>query len=164
MFRTPTPTRTQTPINLGNFVWHDLNGNGIQDAGEPGIGGITVQLWNNEKSFMFDSTITNSNGNYSLIAPIPGDYRIRVIRPAGSTFSPTDQGANDSLDSDIISNFLLPNYGFTTTITIASNVISMTSIDSGLMNVSPSPTPTLTPTRTPIPDDWSEVFLPLLMR
>ena len=164
VFRTPTPTRTQTPINLGNFVWHDLNGNGIQDAGEPGIGGITVQLWNNEKSFMFDSTITNSNGNYSLIAPIPGDYRIRVIRPAGSTFSPTDQGTNDSLDSDIISNLLLLNYGFTTTISIASNVISMTSIDSGLMNVSPSPTPTLTPTRTPIPDDWSEVFLPLLMR
>ncbi len=23
VYRTPTPTRTQTPINLGNFVWHD---------------------------------------------------------------------------------------------------------------------------------------------
>ncbi len=164
VYRTPTPTRTQTPINLGNFVWHDLNGNGIQDAGEPGIGGITVQLWNDEKTIMFDSTVTNSNGNYFVIAPTPGDYRIRVIRPAGSTFSPTDQGGNDTQDCDIISNFLLLNYGYTTTITIASNVISMTSIDAGLMNVSPSPTPTLTPTRTPIPDDWSEVFLPLLRR
>jgi hypothetical protein len=164
VFRTPTPTRTQTPINLGNFVWHDLNGNGIQDAGEPGIGGIAVQLWNDEKTMMFDSTITNSNGNYFVIAPAPGDYRIRVIRPIGSSFSPTDQGVNDSLDSDIISNILLLNYGFTSTISIASNVISMTSIDAGLMNVSPSPTPTLTPTRTPIPDDWTEVFLPLLLR
>ncbi|MHB8134725.1 MAG: SdrD B-like domain-containing protein [Anaerolineaceae bacterium] len=164
IYRTPTPTRTQTPINLGNFVWHDLNGNGIQDAGEPGIGGIPVQLWNNERTIMFDSTITNSNGNYTLIAPIPGDYRIRVIKPAGSSYSPTDQGANDNLDSDILSNIFLLTYGYTTTISIASNVISISNIDAGLMNVSPSPTPTLTPTRTPIPENWSEVFLPLLLR
>jgi len=172
VYRTPTPTRTQTPINLGNFVWHDLNENGIQDAGEPGIGGITVQLWNNEKTIMFDSTITNANGNYFVIAPTPGDYRIRVIRPTGSTFSPTDQGANDTQDSDIISNFLLPNYGYTTTISIASNVISMTSIDAGLINatsfptstLTPSPTPTFSPTQTPIPGNGFEVFLPLLIR
>jgi hypothetical protein len=164
IYRTPTPTRTQTPINLGNFVWHDLNENGIQDAGEPGIGGIPVQLWNNERTIMFDSTITNSNGNYTLIAPIPGDYRIRVIKPAGSSYSPTDQGANDNLDSDILSNIFLLTYGYTTTISIASNVISISNIDAGLMNVSPSPTPTLTPTRTPIPESWSDVFLPLLLR
>lgn len=27
--------------SLGDFVWNDLNDNGIQDAGEPGIGGVT---------------------------------------------------------------------------------------------------------------------------
>ena len=30
------------PACLGNFVWNDLNGNGIQDAGEPGIDGVKV--------------------------------------------------------------------------------------------------------------------------
>ena len=50
VFRTPTPTRTPTPINVGNFVWDDLDGDGRQDAGEPGLAGITVQLWNSAKT------------------------------------------------------------------------------------------------------------------
>ena len=34
------------PGKIGDFVWHDQDGDGIQDAGEPGIGGITVVLTN----------------------------------------------------------------------------------------------------------------------
>jgi len=30
--------------NLGNRVWDDLNYNGIQDFGEPGVAGVTVNL------------------------------------------------------------------------------------------------------------------------
>jgi hypothetical protein len=30
--------------SLGDFVWIDLNGNGIQNAGEPGLNGVTVNL------------------------------------------------------------------------------------------------------------------------
>ena len=44
--------RTPTPINVGNFVWHDLDHDGRQDAGEPGLAGITVQLWNGAKTQM----------------------------------------------------------------------------------------------------------------
>ena len=32
------------PAAVGNFVWLDSNGNGIQDAGEPGIDGVLVSL------------------------------------------------------------------------------------------------------------------------
>ncbi|MBK7608862.1 MAG: hypothetical protein IPI18_17550 [Saprospiraceae bacterium] len=32
------------PAAIGNFVWHDLNANGIQDPGEPGISGVSVSL------------------------------------------------------------------------------------------------------------------------
>jgi len=32
------------PASLGNFVWHDLNANGIQDLGEPGVAGARVTL------------------------------------------------------------------------------------------------------------------------
>ena len=28
------------PIEIGNRVWHDVNGNGIQDPSEPGINGV----------------------------------------------------------------------------------------------------------------------------
>jgi len=29
-------------VEIGNRVWNDLNANGIQDANEPGIAGVTV--------------------------------------------------------------------------------------------------------------------------
>ena len=33
--------------NIGDFVWLDSNKNGLQDAGEPGVAGVTVTLYNN---------------------------------------------------------------------------------------------------------------------
>ena len=146
VYRPPTPTRTPTPINIGNFVWHDLDGDGLQDAGEPGVGGVIVQLWNAAKNDLIASTTTNANGNYTVVAPIPGDYRIRVIPPAGASFTLKDQGA-DTTDSDI--NGSGPDTYFTDAFNIASNVISITTKDAGLINV--QATPTFTPTRTPTP-------------
>ena len=32
-------------VSLGNLVWNDWNGNGLKEAGEPGIGGVTVRLY-----------------------------------------------------------------------------------------------------------------------
>lgn len=156
-FRTPTPTRTPTPINLGNFVWSDLNGNGIQDAGEPGAAGVTLQLWNDAKTQLIASTTTNASGIYSLIAPTPGSYRIRVLLPAGASFSPVDLGGDNLKDSDIFSS--LANFGFTDTISIASNVISMTHIDAGLKNF-------VAPTATPTPPALVQysLFVPLITR
>jgi len=58
-----TPTRTPTPINVGNFVWDDLDQDGRQDAGEPGLAGIAVQLWNSTKSTLIDTDTTDANGN-----------------------------------------------------------------------------------------------------
>ena len=130
VYRAPTPTRTPSPVSLGNFVWHDVNQNGLQEAGEPGLSGILVQLWNSSKSQLITSTTTNGSGNYTLIAPMYGDYRIRVVMPTvGSAFSPKDQGS-DTQDSDI--NPSGTDLGFTDILSIASNVISMSSLDAGL--------------------------------
>ncbi len=173
-FRTPTPTRTPTPINIGNFVWHDLNANGIQDAGEPGVAGITVQLWSADKTVLYDTKLTNASGNYSVIAPVPGDYRVRVVPFAGSSFSPKNQGADDTKDSDINTSNILLAYGFTDIFTIANNVISTTIFDAGLDIVGPTSTPTRTPTLTPSPTNTPtapatpvgniKVYLPLIRR
>lgn len=133
-YRTPTPTRTPTPINLGNFIWNDLNSNGVQDGGEPGLANVTVQLWDSTKTYHYDSDSTNSSGIYALVAPVPGSYRIKVLLPPGSLFAPKDQGS-DLSDSDVNAD------GFTDTIVLASNVISITSIDAGLSSVDATPTP-----------------------
>lgn len=140
---TRTPTRTPTPINVGNFVWLDLDADGRQDPGEPGIAGVTVQLWNSTKTALIDSAVTNANGNYTLVAPTPGNYRVRALLPAtGDQFSPKDSAAaGDLLDSDI--NTAGTNFGFTDIYVFANNLISITSIDIGIIKFfTPTPTPT----------------------
>lgn len=166
-YRTATPTRTPTPINIGNFVWHDLDQDGIQDAGEPGLGGVVVQLWNSSKTLMIASTTTNASGNYFVIAPIPGDYRVRVVLPsAGSAFSPKNASGSDTTDSDI--NPSGTDFGFTDIFNIANNVISTTIFDAGLKTVVSTATPTRTPTpvigSTPRPDPIAKIYLPFVRR
>jgi hypothetical protein len=141
---THTPTRTPTPVNIGNFVWDDLDADGRQDAGEPGVAGVTVQLWNSTKTALLDSDVTNASGNYTVVAPKPGNYRLRVLPPPGGSFTGKDlAGGDDLLDSDFNQSGI--NFGFTDIFNIASNVISTTKYDAGLL-VFKTPTPTRTPT------------------
>ena len=50
------------PAAVGNFVWLDTNGNGLQDAGEPGIDGVLVQ-----------NKITYPDGTITILKTITGD-------------------------------------------------------------------------------------------
>ncbi len=59
------------PVQIGNLVWNDGNGNGIQDAGETGINAVAVILRNPGLDGIYNTaddqtwtTTTNSNGNY----------------------------------------------------------------------------------------------------
>ncbi|MBK8055291.1 MAG: carboxypeptidase regulatory-like domain-containing protein [Saprospiraceae bacterium] len=78
--------------SLGDFVWHDLNANGVQDAGEPGIGGVTVRLFNSsgmQEAF----TVTAANGSYSFTGLTPGSYSVKFDTPNGYIVTPRDMGA-----------------------------------------------------------------------
>jgi len=87
------------PASLGDFVWNDANANGIQDAGEVGIGNVTVELYNSA-GVLQATTVTNASGAYLFTGLTPGDYYVRFITPGGYTISPQDQGGNDTGDSD----------------------------------------------------------------
>ena len=50
------------PLEIGNRIWYDSNGDGIQDAGEGGIGGLTVELYRD--SGLVGTTKTGSDGSY----------------------------------------------------------------------------------------------------
>lgn len=57
------------PASIGDFVWNDLDLDGIQDAGEPGIPGVTVTLNGTTGSGapVTSSTTTGANGDYFLM-------------------------------------------------------------------------------------------------
>jgi SdrD B-like domain/Proprotein convertase P-domain len=50
------------PIEIGNRVWRDTDKDGIQDADEAGISGLTVELYRG--TTRFGTTTTDANGNY----------------------------------------------------------------------------------------------------
>ncbi|MBK8347291.1 MAG: hypothetical protein IPL08_06570 [Saprospiraceae bacterium] len=50
------------PIEIGNRVWADTDGDGIQDAGEAPIAGVTVQLL--QGTTVIATATTDVNGNY----------------------------------------------------------------------------------------------------
>ncbi|MBC8334546.1 MAG: DUF3048 C-terminal domain-containing protein [Anaerolineales bacterium] len=83
---------------LGNFVWLDKNGDGIQNAGEPGVGGVCVNLYNSNGE-LIQETSTDSNGYYGFAVEKGETYQIEFIPPEKMDFSPANLG-DDKLDSD----------------------------------------------------------------
>ena len=51
------------PLEIGNYVWCDSIVNGLQDACETGIVGVTVQLFDSN-GLLVGQTVTNANGQY----------------------------------------------------------------------------------------------------
>ncbi|MEM7128672.1 MAG: SdrD B-like domain-containing protein, partial [Chloroflexota bacterium] len=88
------------PLSIGDFVWDDLNQNGIQDGNEPGIDGVTVKLYNVAGS-LIDSTSTAFDGSYSFTNLADGFYYVQVDVPTGYGITTPDLGGDDALDSDL---------------------------------------------------------------
>ncbi|MBL0027045.1 MAG: T9SS type A sorting domain-containing protein [Saprospiraceae bacterium] len=73
-------------ISIGDFVWDDLNNNGLQDVGEPGIASLTVSLIN-EKGVLEKTTMTDSTGKYSFSNIAVGKYKITFSKLSGYVFA-----------------------------------------------------------------------------
>lgn len=84
---------------LGDYVWIDMNQDGIQDAGEPGLPGVVVNLYDCQDVFIA-SMMTDENGFYLFDNLMPGDYYVEFIRPESYAFTMQDQGMDDAMDSD----------------------------------------------------------------
>jgi uncharacterized repeat protein (TIGR01451 family) len=71
--------------SIGDFVWLDLNGDGVQDAGEPGMADVTVNLFDagvngrcDPYDTVLDTQVTGADGLY-LFDPLPvGVYCVDV--------------------------------------------------------------------------------------
>ncbi|KAB2964537.1 SdrD B-like domain-containing protein [Zoogloea sp.] len=94
------PAPPPAVASLGDKVWEDLNYNGIQDAGEAGIAGVTVKLLNSAGTVVATTT-TNSSGDYLFSNLSSGDYKVQVVAPSGYYYTKQNQGANDATDSDV---------------------------------------------------------------
>jgi serine-aspartate repeat-containing protein C/D/E len=122
---------------IGDFVWEDLNANGIQDPGEPGIEGVTVNLvgpgpdcvCNTEDDVVVDTEVTDEDGYYlfPVVTPYNEWYRVQFVAPTDFEFTLPNQGDDDSRDSDVGPD----NEGRTECVTLGPDEVNDT-LDAGL--------------------------------
>lgn len=114
---------------IGDYVWNDLNANGIQETGEPGLNGVTVTLTFSDGTTASKTTsFFNVDGYYSFYNLGPGTYTVSFSTPSGFYPSPANKG-NDTIDSDPINGSVLVN--------LAANASEFT-IDAGFTTIAPS--------------------------
>lgn len=99
--------------NLGNFIWHDLDKDGIQDVGEPGINGILVNLYDHTDTLIkhtrtgelynADPSATPVNGYYTFPNLSDGNYKVEFVLDDSWNYYPTPGtvGADTTIDSNV---------------------------------------------------------------
>lgn len=101
------------PATLSGNVYHDRDNDGHIDAGEEGIGGVTIEVQQ-----VFDSgsapapivTQTAADGSWSVTGLAPGKYVVREIQPNGfldGLDTPGDAGGSAQNPGDEISGIML---------------------------------------------------------
>ncbi len=101
---------------IGDYVWHDKDVDGIQDANEPGIANVVVELLDGSGN-LITTTTTDANGKYEFANLANGTYKVRVASSnyaSGGVLESTtqtkwystkkNQGSDDAKDSDANKN------------------------------------------------------------
>ncbi|MCC2718164.1 SdrD B-like domain-containing protein, partial [Finegoldia magna] len=119
--------------SIGDKVWLDEDSNGIQNAGEAGVEGVTVKLLDKDGNPVKDfngnpvqDQKTDPNGNYKFENLPAGEYVVQVVPKEGQTLTTKGQGTADK-DSDVD-----PETGKTDVITLKANE-NITNLDAGIV-------------------------------
>lgn len=86
-------------VTIGDRVFSDTNGNGLQDGSEAGLNGVTVTLFHSSGAIIATTT-TAGGGLYAFNNVAPGSYSVGFSKLGGFIFTAADQGGNDATDSD----------------------------------------------------------------
>ena len=95
------------PASVGDYTWMDVNRDGVQDADEPALPGVTVTLTYEDGSAVTDASgnvvtakTSDANGKYSFENLLPGGYRVSFQAPAGFKATTSEAGDDRAADSN----------------------------------------------------------------
>jgi hypothetical protein len=138
-----TPTCSAAPGEevsaLGNYVWLDVNQDGIQDDDEEGVEGVTVKLLTPGENGQCDAsdavlqtTLTDADGLYRFDNLAGGEYCVLFVAPTDFDFTNANEGDDPALDSDADTQT-----GLTAKIILPLGVTDL-SWDAGLFQTNPT--------------------------
>ncbi len=125
-----------SPVSVGDYVWWDVNRDGLQSAGEPGIPNVTVTLLNAQGAAV-GTTTTDANGYYGFGGLTPGQgYTVVFTAPSGAQLTTRNVGTNGAIDSDAAPDgkvtFVAPSAGADLTAPMSAD---LPSIDAGFVTL-----------------------------
>ena len=108
------PDKPVQLVSLGDYVWFDVDNDGFQDASENGIGGVVLQLFDDNGNPILVNgqpytDVTTPNGYYLFDNLQPGTYQVQVLpsnfQPGGPLFelissTPTEPNPDDNDNTD----------------------------------------------------------------
>ncbi|MBO0953144.1 SdrD B-like domain-containing protein [Fibrella forsythiae] len=130
-YQAPTSCSVVATASLGNYVFEDVNKNGLQDGGDLPIPGALVTLL--QGGTLVASTTTDGSGIYSFTGLTPGlPYSVSFTTPTGfSVATAANVGTNDAVDSD-------PVGGVTAPVTLTAGENNLT-LDAGFIRAAVPP-------------------------
>ncbi len=100
---------------LGDRVWYDTDGDGLQDPGEIGIGGVDIQLSGPSCTPGLCTVTTGPDGTWLATGLAPGEYIVHVdtsTLPAGYNTTPTNNGGDDTYTITVAAGDLFAHLDF----------------------------------------------------
>ncbi len=103
---------------IGDFIWRDWNGDGVQDPAEEGIAGVTVELYDSTGTTLLATTTTDANGLYYFNGVTAGTYMVMVDTatiPAGYGQTGDPDGTMDHAHTVILAEnqqYLTADFGY----------------------------------------------------
>ena len=143
-------------VGVGDFVWIDADANGIQDAGEEALPGVTVRLLDAAGDPVLDAdgravtTVTDANGLYFFDALLPGDYCMKFDLPEFYRFTSQATGSSSNDSNPDTATGITPVFSISGGVlgdTIASSTVGRRArfvnptIDAGVVDTRVPPSP-----------------------
>ncbi|MDV6029538.1 MAG: hypothetical protein F9B45_05410 [Phycisphaera sp. RhM] len=112
-------------------VWQDQNGDGIHDPTETSLEGVLIDVFSTIDNVLRGTDVTDEHGEYVVRGLLDGlEYYAVFHAPANRTFTTTDAGNDDTIDSDA------DEFGTTAGFTLALGE-HRSNLDAGLQGTAP---------------------------
>ncbi len=118
--------------SIGDYVFADNNGDGIQNTGDSPVAGMKVYLLDATTGAKLDSMLTDSNGIYKFDSLLTGNYKVKFVVPVGSEPTLKTVGGDVTKDSNVNPDGTTDAININTSLPIGDAGRNNTTVDAGI--------------------------------